>query len=71
MTKVIDPNFETFGWKTHVRERRGSFKITINNLIAVGAGLKHGQPLYCYVAKDKDGRTLIVIYPDGKSRKML
>ena len=65
---VIDPRIESFGWKTSVQQKRGSSKITINKIIAVGAGLEKGQAVYCYVAKDKKGRPMILVYLDGKPR---
>jgi len=65
---IIDPKFESFGWKTYLQQRRGTSKITINKCIAVGAGLEKGQFLYCYLAKDKNGRPMVVVYLDGRER---
>ena len=65
---IVDYRLESFGWKTYLQKRRGTSKITINKLIAVGAGLERGQYLYCYVAKDKKERQIIVVYLDGKPR---
>ena len=61
----IDPQFETYGWRTYVQNRRGTSKITISKPVAIGAGLEKGIHLYCYVAKDKDNRPMVVVYLDG------
>lgn len=66
---IIDPKFETYGWKTLLQQRRGTSKITINKNVAVGAGLQKGQSLYCYLAKDREGRPMVVVYLDGKERR--
>ena len=66
---IVDGNLDCFGWKTYVQQRKGTTKITINKIIATGCRLLKGQPLYCYVAKDKNGRRILVVYPDGKPRK--
>ena len=71
MTGVIDPRLESFGWKTYLQQRRGTSKIAINKLIAVRAGLEKGQHLYCYLAKDRNGRSMVVVYLDGKPRETL
>ena len=65
---IIDPKIESFGWKTNLQKRRGTSKITINKIIAIGAGLEKGQVLYCYLAKDKKDRQIIVTYLDGRPR---
>ena len=67
--EVVDPRLESFGWKTYLQNRRGTSKITINKLVAVGAGLEKGQFLYCYLAKDKSDRSIVVVYLDGKPRE--
>ena len=65
---IIDPKPECFGWKTYLQQRRGTSKITINKLVATGAGLRKGQFIYCYLAKDKNERPIVVIYLDGEER---
>lgn len=64
----MDCRLESFGWKSYLQQRRGTSKITISKLVAVGAGLEKGQFLYCYVAKDKKDRDIVVVYLDGKPR---
>ena len=59
---------ECFGWKTNLQKKRGTSKITINKIIAIGAGLEKGQVLYCYLARDKKERPMIVVYLDGRPR---
>ena len=66
---VVDPRLETFGWKTYLQNRRGTAKITINRNVAIGAGLEGGEFLYCYLAKDGEGRSMVVVYPDGQPRR--
>ena len=66
---IVDPKIETFGWKTYLQNRRGTSKITINKNVAVGACLEKGQFLYCYLAKDKNSRPIVLVYLDGKPRE--
>jgi hypothetical protein len=66
--KIVDYTLESLGWKTYLQQRRGTSKITINKLVAVGAGLEKGQFLYCYVAKDTKERSIMIVYLDGKPR---
>ena len=66
----IDSNFETFGWRTYVQNRRGTSKITISKPVAIGAGLEKGEHLYCYVARDKDDRAIVVVYLDGHPKRL-
>lgn len=68
---VVDPRLETFGWKTYLQNRRGTAKITINRNVAIGAGLEGGEFLYCYLAKDREGRPMVVVYLDGKPRSRM
>ena len=67
--RVVDYSLENFGWKTYLQQRRGTSKITINKLVAVGARLEKGQFLYCYVGRDKNDRAIVVVYLDGKPRE--
>ena len=48
--------------------RRGTFRLTLNRMVAVGRRLEPGQTLYCYLAKDKEERPFIAIYLDGRPR---
>ncbi|MEK6655046.1 MAG: hypothetical protein AABY92_07875 [Thermodesulfobacteriota bacterium] len=66
---ATDYRLESIGWKTYLQQRRGTSKITINKLVSVVAGLEKGQFLYCYLAKDKDERSVVVVYLDGKERR--
>lgn len=66
---VIDPSIENFGWKTALQQKRGTSKITINKYVAIGAGLEKGQHLYCYLAKDRSDRPIVIVYLDGKARE--
>ncbi len=61
--------FQNIGWKSKVAQKRATFNISINKLVALGSCLKKGQLLYCYLAEDKNNRPIIVIYLDGKERK--
>ena len=63
--KVI---FQNIGWKSKVMQKRATFSISINKLVATGCGLVKGQGLFCYLAKDNDNRPLMVVYLDGKKK---
>ena len=66
---IVDPKIESFVWKTYLQQRSGTSKITINKAVAVGARLEKGQFLYCYLAKDKNDRSVVLVYLDGRPRE--
>jgi len=60
--------FQNIGWKSKITQKRATFSISINKLIAVGCGLEKGQNLFCYLAEDEDKRPIMVVYLDGKEK---
>ena len=50
--------------------KRATFSISINKLVAEGNCLEKGNELHCYLAEDEDKRPIIIIYLDGKKRKV-
>jgi len=58
--------FLGMGWKSKVSQRRATYSISINKLIAEGNYLEKGEELYSYLAEDVKGRKIIVVYLDGK-----
>jgi len=56
------------GWKSKIALKRATFSISVNKLVAVGAGLQKGNELYCYLGKDDNERSVIIIYLDGLQR---
>ena len=63
-------NFQNIGWKSKIAQKRATLSISINKTIAIGCGLEKGQSLFCYLAKDKDDRPLMLVYLDGKGRSV-
>tara|TARA_Y100000310_G_scaffold273335_1_gene288759 strand:- start:1075 stop:1293 length:219 start_codon:yes stop_codon:yes gene_type:complete len=61
--------FQNLGWKSKIAQKRATFSISINKLVAIGCDLEKGQDLYCYLAKDKDDRGIIIVYLDGQKKK--
>jgi hypothetical protein len=59
--------FQNIGWKSKVTQKRATFSISINKLVAEGCCLEKGQILYCYLAEEK-GRPVMVVYLDGKMK---
>ena len=57
---------QSIGWKSKVGKKRETYSISINKLVATGASLEKGKELYSYLGKDKNGRTIIITYLDGK-----
>ena len=49
-------------------QKRATFSISINKLVATGCCLKKGNSLYCYLAEDKEKRPLMIVYLDGKEK---
>ena len=60
--------FQNIGWESKVMQKRATFSISINKLVAVGSCIEKGQKLYCYLADDEEKRPIIIIYLDGKRR---
>lgn len=49
-------------------QKRATFSISINKLVATGCFLEKGQSLYCYLAEDGDKRPIMLVYLDGKKK---
>ena len=58
------------GWESKITQKRVTLSISINKLVAIGCGLEKSQSLFCYLAKDKDDRPLMLVYLDGKERSV-
>ena len=54
------------GWKTKVSQKRSTFSVSINKLVAEGNCLEKGQELYSYLCEDSLGRKIIITYLDKK-----
>ncbi len=68
--KIMKKRFLGLGWKSKVMLKRATYSISINKLVAEGNCLEKGQDLYCYLAEDRDKRPIVIVYLDGKKRKM-
>jgi len=66
----IEKRFLGLGWKSRVMLKRSTYSISINKLVVDGNCLEKGQELYCYLAEDKDKRPIVIVYLDGKKRKI-
>lgn len=66
----IKKRFIGIGWKSKVMLKRATYSVSINKLVAEGNCLEKGQELYCYLGEDEEKRSIIIIYLDGKKRKM-
>ena len=60
--------FQNIGWKSKVTQKRATFSISINKLVATGSNLERGKTLYSYLAEDNKKRPIIIIYLDGKNK---
>ena len=60
--------FQNIGWKSKVAQKRATFSISINKLIAIGCMIEKGKELYCYLAEDKENRPVMMVYLDGKKK---
>ena len=58
------------GWKSKVTQKRATLSVSINKIVAIGCGLEKGQSLFCYLAKDKEDRPLMIVYLDSKKRSV-
>lgn len=64
----MDVTFQNMGWKSKIMQKRATFSISINKLVATGSYLKKKQALYSYLAVDENKRTVIITYLDGDER---
>jgi len=58
--------FLGIGWKTKISLKRATYSISINKLVAEGNCLEKGKNIYSYLAEDKKGRKVILVYLDRK-----
>ena len=63
MKQISDPDF---GYKAKVRKLKATFYYAIHKGIVRGAFVDLKDRLHAYSCKDKDNRSIIVIYLDGK-----
>jgi hypothetical protein len=61
--------FLHLGWKSKVMQKRSTFSVSINKIVATGCNLTKGQSLYCYLAEDESKRPIIIVYLDGRKRE--
>lgn len=61
-------NFQDFGWKSKITQKRATFSISISKLVAIGCCIKKGQILYSYLARDDKERSIIITYLDNKEK---
>ena len=66
--KKMNVSFQNIGWKSKITQKRATFSISINKLVAVGCNLEKGQTLYCYLAEDDDKRPVMLVYLDAKDK---
>ncbi|OGJ18244.1 hypothetical protein A3K73_00395 [Candidatus Pacearchaeota archaeon RBG_13_36_9] len=69
MAEGIKLKFSGIGWESKILLKRATFYLSINKLVAEGCSLEKGEKLYSYLAEDKAGRKMIVIYLDGKKKE--
>jgi len=53
------------GWKSKIMQKRTTFSISINKIVAEGCFLVKGEILYCYLEQENN-RPIMVVYLDGK-----
>ncbi len=62
--------FQNIGWESKIVQKRATFSISINKLVVNGSCLEKGQTLHCYLAEDDKKRAIMVVYLDGRKRKI-
>jgi hypothetical protein len=60
--------FHPIAWKSKVIQKRSTFNITINKIVADGWNIQKGNTLHSYVAEDHLKRPVMVTYLDGNPR---
>jgi hypothetical protein len=62
-------DYQGIGWKSKIVQKRATFSVSINKLVVTGCCLEKGQQLFCYFAKDRNKRPMMVVYLDGRDKK--
>lgn len=62
--------FQNMGWKSKISQKRSTFSISINKLVAIGCNLEKGQILYSYLAEDEQKRPMVITYLDSKKKSV-
>ena len=62
--------FQNIGWQSRISQKRATFSISINKLVVNGACLEKRQKLHCYLAEDMSKRPIMIVYLDGRKRKV-
>ncbi|MFH0876255.1 MAG: hypothetical protein V1859_10040 [archaeon] len=57
--------FHPVQWKSKVTQKKDSFKMTINKMIADGFNMQKGDILHSYLGEDMEQRPIIITYLDG------
>lgn len=60
--------FHPIAWKSKVIQKRSTFNITINKLVADGCNIQKGNTLHSYIGEDHDNRPIMITYLDGNER---
>jgi hypothetical protein len=60
--------FHPIAWKSKVIQKRSTFNITINKLVADGCNIQKGDTLHSYIGEDHNRRPIMITYLDGNER---
>ena len=60
--------FHPISWKSKVVQKRSTYNISINKLVADGSNVQKGDTLHSYVAEDESKRPVMITYLDGSPR---
>ncbi len=60
--------FHPIAWKSKVIQKRSTFNLTINKLVADGCNIQKGDTLHSYIAEDHNKRPIMITYLDGMER---
>jgi hypothetical protein len=65
---IMKLKLQNIGWKSKITQKRATYSISINKLVANGCQLEKGQILYCYLAEDSRKRPVMVVYLDCQKK---
>ena len=60
--------FHSVAWKSKVIQKRSTYNLTINKLVADGSQVYKGETLYSYAGEDGRKRPIMITYLDGNER---
>lgn len=61
--------FEAIGWNVKLQQKSHQYFLTLPKEVALGSGLKKGDPLFYYLVNCENRKALLVFLDSGQRQK--